>query len=191
MPVLEHREETHAAVAPAVEGDVLYEVIDGKVVEMPKMGAFEAELAFLLATWIDALARPRGLGRAVTEALFDLAPAVNRQRRPDAAFVSAERWPLRRRAPKAAAWKIAPDLAIEVVSPSNTVLEMAAKIADYFAAGVRRVWVVVPEPQQVHDYASPTSVTILTRADRLDGGEVLPGFGVDLAAYFGEPDEPA
>jgi Uma2 family endonuclease len=190
MPVLEHQEDLKASAAPVPGSDVLYEVIDGKVVEKP-MGALEVWLTKVFYDLANAHVAATGLGHVVFEMLFDLAPAVNRQRRPDLAFVSAERWPIRRRIPRTAAWKVAPDLAIEVISPSNTANEVVRKIAEYFAAGVRRVWVVYPEAEQVHDYASPTSVTILARADRLDGGEVLPGFGVDLAAYFGEPDEPA
>lgn len=78
----------------------------------------------------------------------------------------------------------APDLAVEVLSPSNTVDEIDEKIALYFAAGARLVWVANPKRRTFAVYRSPTDVQIFTEADTLDGGDVLPGFTYNLAKLF-------
>ena len=72
--------------------------------------------------------------------------------------------------PELAAWDVVPNLAIEVVSPTNTANGVMEKTKEYFEAGVERVWVIYPEFAEIYDYDSPTSVRILTRDQTLDGG---------------------
>ena len=115
-----------------------YEVVDGEVVENPPMGAMESILASLLQDLMGTIARSNGLGRVVTETLFCIDRARNLKCRPDLAFVSTARWPLRRPAPRTEAWDVVPDLAVEVVSKSNTADQIAMKIDEYFQAGVER-----------------------------------------------------
>ena len=79
-------------------------------------------------------------------------------------------WPLRRRVPRTEAWDVVPDLAIEVVSKTNTADQMAEKIEDYFRSGVRQVWVVYPGTRKIYLYDTPTSVKILQVGDDLEGG---------------------
>jgi len=159
----------------------LYELIDGRRVEIAPMGVHESWIASVLMFILQKHADPSQLGRAVVEALFDLGlPA--RQRRPDVAYVSTERWPYNRPPPRSqAAWHVVPDLAIELVSPSNTADEIVAKLHDYFLAGVRLVWVIYPDPGEVYVYESPQKISILTRADVLDAGQILPGFRLPLS----------
>ena len=76
---------------------------------------------------------------------------------------------------------------MEIISPTNSANEVLGKVEDYFACGVQRVWVIYPLFSKVYDYASATSVRILTRADRLSGGDVLPGFELPLSELFEEP----
>ena len=78
----------------------------------------------------------------------------------------------------------APDLAVEVMSPSNTAREMEEKVALYFGAGARAVWVFNPRKRTTAVYTSPTGVRVLNEDDTLDGGEVLPGFKLDLSELF-------
>jgi Uma2 family endonuclease len=167
----------------------LYEVVDGKVVENPPMGAFESTLASLLARWLAPYADENHLGLVVTETLFLIDPTGNLKRRPDLAFVSVERWPLRRRIPRTEAWEVVPDLAIEVVSLTNTADQVNEKIEDYFRSEVRQVWVVYPSTSKVYIFDSPTTVRILQVGDDLDGGFLLPGFRLPLAVLFGQEDE--
>jgi Uma2 family endonuclease len=115
--------------------------------------------------------------------LFDLV-ALNRRRRPDVAVVSYKRWPRTRRVPSTEAWEVTPDLAVEVVSRTNTAAEATKKLKEYFRAGVRVVWVIFPDPGEVHVYTSPKTVQILDRSDMLRGEPVLPGFRLAVSDLF-------
>jgi hypothetical protein len=115
-------------------------------------------------------------------------PETKLQLRPDLALVSFERWLRSRRIPKAPAWDVVPNLAIEVVSPSNSAYEVLGKIEDYFRCGVERVWVIYPTVSKLYDYDSPVSVSILTRDQTLSGGAVLPGLHLPLAELFENED---
>ncbi|MBI3329003.1 MAG: Uma2 family endonuclease [Nitrospinae bacterium] len=160
-----------------------YEVIDGVRVEREPMGAFETVLASWLCHLINSFAAGKKLGLAVNETLFVLNAARNLQRRPDVAFVSYARWPASVVA-REPAWNVVPDLAIEIVSPTNLAEEIDRKITDYFQSEVRLVWVFYPDSGRVYDYQSPTHVSILERTDTLDGGEVLPGFRLPIAQLY-------
>ena len=100
----------------------------------------------------------------------------------DAAYVSRERLAGVESFEKF--FPFAPDLAVEVLSPGNTVQEIDEKIALYFAAGSRLVWVFNSKRRTVAIYTSPFDVRILGEQDALDGGEVLPGFTLDLSKLF-------
>ena len=78
----------------------------------------------------------------------------------------------------------APDLAVEVIDTEDTVFEIDDKIALFFGAGSRTVWVIKPERRAVSVYTSPSEVQILGEQDRLEGGDVLPGFSYELAKLF-------
>lgn len=78
----------------------------------------------------------------------------------------------------------APDLAVEVLSPGNRRGEIEEKIALYFAAGARAVWVFNPTKKTVALYTSPTDFYVLNENDTLEGGEVLPGFKLELSKLF-------
>jgi Uma2 family endonuclease len=166
--------------------DLLYEVVDDQVVELAPRGAYEVWIATVLVARLATFATQHQLGRAVQEMLFDLTVATGRKRRPDVAFVSFDRWPLTRRIPRTEAWEVVPNLAIEVVSRSDSVDYIVDKVAEYFHAGVERVWVVFPSQEQVYVYDSPTSVRILTRTDELSGDPILPHFRLPLMELFEE-----
>jgi len=78
----------------------------------------------------------------------------------------------------------APDLAVEVLSPGNTVKEINEKIALYFAAGSRAVWVLNPKRRTAAVYSSPSEFHTLSEQDTLDGGDVVPGFRLELSKLF-------
>ncbi len=171
-----------------IPDDMLYEVVDGKVVEK-EMGASEVEIAGILGQYLGVFARTQRLGRALIECIFRIDKAKDLQRRPDVAFVSHASWPVRRRVPDVAVWDLVPDMAIEIVSPTNTADHVQEKIHDYFSAGVRRVWVVYPRQQEVYVYASPTEIQVLKSGQDLDGGDLIPGFRLPLAALFEDDPE--
>ena len=106
------------------------------------------------------------------EAGFQLAHDPDTVRAPDVAFVRAERFP-----PGGVKgfFQGPPDIAVEVVSPSDRASEVAAKVQDWLQAGCSMVWVVDPENRTVTVHRSRKDITVLTEADMLTGGDVLPG----------------
>ena len=98
--------------------------------------------------------------------------------------MTSERWSVRRRVPREAAWDVIPDLAVEITSPTDRIDDLMDKIDEYFAAGVRLVWAVYPKHRRIYVYDSPTSIRILQIGDDLDGGAVLPGFRLSLSTLF-------
>lgn len=168
--------------------DELFEVIDGQRVRTPPMGVFAVWIASEIHSYLAQFGRTHNLGRSITEALFHLPAPVNRDRRPDVAFVAFERWAKDRPLPPLDnAWDVVPNLATEVVSPSDTVEELQQKIKEYFRVGVQLVWVVHPLQSEIHVYESPTKIRALSRNDVLDGGAVVPGFKLPLIELF--PDQ--
>jgi Uma2 family endonuclease len=176
--------------ADVSEPDGLYEVIDGRIVEKT-MGVYENWLAAVMYGLLERKLDKTPIGRAVIEMIFDLRPHVNRERRPDVAFVSFERWPRDRPMPRARSWAVVPELAVEIVSLTNTAEEVAEKVEEYYKAGVRLVWVVYPGQSKVYAYTSTTEVRVLAAGDVLEGGDVMPGFRLPLPEIFEKAGVPA
>jgi Uma2 family endonuclease len=164
----------------------LYELVDGILVEKV-MGYPESALALILARILGNWVQPRRLGILAGEAGM-MRLTVGRVRIPDISFVSWGRLPGRRR-PRKPLPDLSPDLAIEVLSESNTDEEMTGKRQDYFASGTRLVWQIDPEKRTVDVYTAPDTFTRLDANSTLDGGDVLPGFTLPLAQLFAELDE--
>ncbi len=150
------------------------------------MSAREAVLASWLAQLLGPFTFTHKLGRVVVETLFTLDPNSGLDRRPDVAFVSSERWPLRRPVPTTNAWEVVPNLAVEVVSKSNLAWELVAKIREYFTAGVQLVWVIYPTEGQVYIYESPTRIRVLQGSDELKAEPLVPGFRLPVSILFEE-----
>ena len=177
-------------IAPVASDDdeVLYEIIDGQRIGLPPMSVLSVWIASQLLTYIGTYGRTQDLGRVLSEALFHLPLPADRNRRPDLAFVSYQRWAKNRPLPPLDnAWNVLPNLVVEVVSPTDRAEDLLQKVAEYLGAGVTVVWVIYPRCQQVYVYESSTNVRALTRADELDGGTVLPGFRLQLGELFLEP----
>ncbi|MCU0981677.1 MAG: Uma2 family endonuclease [Pirellulaceae bacterium] len=168
---------------PADE-EALYEIVDGQPVDLPPRSAYATWIASRLDHRLGPFVEEHGLGTVVTEMLFILDPRRNLRRRPDVAFVSAKRWPVNRALPESGDWDVVPDLAVEVVSPTDEFSDVVAKLREYFEYGVRRVWVILPEQSQVYVYESPTQVRILAAGETLSGGDLFPGFALPLASLF-------
>jgi len=167
------------------DDEALYEVIDGVRVELP-VSAENVILANELSYHVSAFARPRKLGRSVVEVLFELPlPDRSRVRRPDLAYISFDRWPQNRALPEPGNyWPVAPALAAEFISPSETGDEIIEKLRDYLDAGVRCVWVIYPHHRYVLEFEALGRVRGLTAADELDGKDFLPGFRIPVSSLF-------
>jgi Uma2 family endonuclease len=168
----------------AVQDEALYEIVNGQRVDIPPMSAYATWLASRLHIRLGPYAEDKGLGVSVTEMLFVLDAEHDLRRRPDVAFVSAARWPLDRALPRTGDWSVVPDLAVEVISPNDVFKDVLSKVREYFHYGVRVVWVIAPEEQQIYVYDAPAHVRILTGQDELTGGEVVPGFRMSLVHLF-------
>ena len=150
------------------------------------MGKLESLLAGAIIAILRDFILPRNLGIITApDGMMRLAPALFRA--PDIAFIAWGRIPGGRLSEKSLAEAI-PDLAVEVLSPSNTKAEMARKRREYFKAGVRLVWEVDPKARTVAVYEDPEQLRVLNIAHTLDGGDVLPGFLLPLSDLFGELD---
>lgn len=158
------------------ELDARLELSKGLLVREPQPEARHGAVVVNVLRALDAVARDRQLGRAVVEAGFLLTETPPTVRRPDAAFVSFGRWPAG--SLPDGFWPFAPDLAVEVVSPSNTAADMQEKVLQYLAAGTEIVWVVQPRTRTVEVWRPGLDVRVLREDDPLEGGGVLPGFGV-------------
>jgi len=176
---------TEKDVLESGERGVMCELVDGVLVEKP-MGYNKSALAAYLITQLNLFILPRNLG-VVTGEQGTVRLFAGLVRIPDVAFTSWDRHP-GRRMPRDPIPQLAPNLAVEVLSRSNTPEEMARKRRDYFTAGVRLVWLADPVGRTVDVYTSETQFSRLTVADVLDGGTVLPGFQLPLREWFGELD---
>ncbi len=160
-----------------------YELVDGELVESvmsEEANLIAAELLGLLREFV----KPRRLGLVIPEQTYRCFPDdPNRVRRPDVSFVLAEKRP---RGPRRRGHTpTPPDIAVEVVSPNDTVYDLGTKLADYASAGVPLVWVVNPLQRTVTVYtAGVPSPTLLGPEDELTGGDVLPGFACRVADLF-------
>lgn len=163
------------------------ELIDGVIVEKT-MGFIESLLASQFITILTAFVKEKKLGVVAGEAgMLQLFP--DQVRIPDVCFVS---WANLENSgfPEEAAPLMAPDLAVEVISPGNTQREMERKLEEYFEAGVRLVWYVEPREKKVTVYTRPDAAVVLGEADQLTGGEVLPGLVIELKELFAAPKAP-
>lgn len=168
----------------------MYELVEGRLVRMPGSG-FEASVvsARLLAR-IQIYVEDRDLGRVTgADGTYDLTrpgDAGATALVPDIAFVASGRLPSPGSPEYSKALRLAPDLVVEVVSPSQYRPEMAAKARRYLAAGVRLVWIIWPATQQVDVWrpgaAQPTAT--LSSGDTLDGLDALAGFTYPVASLF-------
>lgn len=138
---------------------------------------------------------PRGAGEVfAAETCFRLARRPDTVRCPDVGFVTADRLPL---GVQSGVFEGAPDLAVEVLSPSNSYNEMSRKTAEYLRAGGRQVWIVDPDARTVTTHTAGGLPRFLEGDDVLEGGDLLPGFSAPVAQFFaglaapGAGDEPA
>ena len=160
-----------------------YELIDGVPVEK-KMGAESDEVAVGIGALLLPYVRARGLGRVYgSQTGFQCFPGrAKLVRMPDTSFVAAGKLP-GDKSPDGYI-KVAPDLAVEVVSPKDTYEEVAAKVADYKSAKVRLIWVVSPKTRTVLIRRLDGTCAEVGEAGELSGEDVIPGFTCKVADLF-------
>ena len=163
------------------------ELIRGVLCETMPTGR-HGEIAALMSAELVVFARARALGRVTTSdagVLLERDPDTVRE--PDVAFFSAAKLPPGVRV--AGYSEVAPDLVVEIVSPSDSRREVHDKAHMWLSHGVRLVWVVHPETRTVDVYRADGDAATLSETDALDGLDVLPGFTCDVSAVFSPPEE--
>ena len=168
----------------ALPGDERAELVDGVVVMVPPASHTHGSVNIRLASRLAVHVYGEGLGEVYDSSTgFVLRRDPDLVRAPDVAFVTAARVPQLLHG-KPGSVVLAPDLAVETLSPSNTASEMQRKTDEYLRHGTRLVWVVDPEERTATTYALDAPVRWLGAGDALDGGDVIPGFSLPLAFVF-------
>lgn len=172
-------------IAMEVHHNRLFELVDGTLVEKG-MGYRESMLALILGRLLLDFIVPRKLGLMTgADGFYRLFPGLIRI--PDLAYASWDRIP-GRKVPVEPIPELIPELAVEVLSESNTKKEMERKRKEYLESGVRLIWLVDPKRRVVAVIKADGSKTMLDATKTLDGGDVLPGFTLDLRELFAELD---
>ncbi len=162
---------------------VRHELSAGLLLSEPLPGARHGQISFRIGALIDRFVQERGLGTIFgNDTGFVLARSPDTVRGPDVAFVTKERMAALGDLPTY--FPGPPDLAVEVVSPSNRPADVRAKVAEFLAAGTRLVWVVDPEKRTVTAYRSLLSPRVFTEEEVLEGEDVLPGFRLPVREVF-------
>jgi Uma2 family endonuclease len=166
-----------------------YELVEGRLVRMSPAGFDHGRLGSKLAAAIEVFVDQHGLGESVaseTGFLISTPKEPDTVLAPDAAFVSSSRVPPKGTKVRTGYLPIAPDLVVEVASPSQSRPEIEAKAKVWLDAGVRVIWLVWPSTRQVDVWTAGADplVRCLDESDELDGGEVLPGFKYSLSRLW-------
>ena len=165
------------------------ELVDGRVVFSMTVGFDHGRLATAIGAWFFNFVRPRGLGEVLIETGFrlrELPVRAGRVRGPDVSFVRASRVPPRSET-RRGSLRLAPDLAVEIVSPDEREEDLQAKIAMYFEAGVPIVWVVRPDPETIEVLRRDGSRIEFRTGDTLtsvEAGFDVEGFSLPLDELF-------
>lgn len=161
----------------------LYELDRGDLVRLPLSNFNSSHIAMKIGVALGSFAHAAGLGLvAGADGAFVLSIDPDTVRVPDVSFVRADRLPPVQ--DRNRFLRLAPDLAVEVVSPSDTTAETLDKVREYLDAGVRMIWVVQPGSRMVTVYAGDRTARVLYEEETIDGVEVLPGFTLLVAEMF-------
>lgn len=160
-----------------------YELIEGELRQMSPAGHDHGRIVMELAGPLHQHVKSRKLGKVYgAETGFKLQSNPDTVRAPDIAFIRQER--VAKVGRSKGYWIGAPDLAVEVVSPNDTVGEVEEKVEAWLKAGTKLIWVVSPKLQTVTVYRSLNDIAVLTVKDTLDGDKVIPDFQYAVAELF-------
>ena len=170
-------EQFEAFIYRPENADRRFELIGGAIAEALSSNR-SSRLAARFIRYLDAFVDEHNLGHVTAP---DGGYIVAGERYiPDVAFISLARQP---HLTDDAYYPAAPDLAVEIVSPTDSERQITIKVANYLAADTT-VWVVYPKDGEVYVYVPGAKVRILTKFDALDGGDALPGFSLPLSEIF-------
>ncbi len=160
-----------------------HELVDGELRTMAPAGGEHGGIVMHFGGRLATFVEDHDLGVMMSsETGFVIAGEPETVRCPDFAFVAKSRIP-QEGIPKGF-WKIVPDLACEVVSPSDTLFDVEEKVQQYLQSGVRLVWLINPKQRTVTVYRPGPIVRVLTIRDSIEGEEVIPGFSYRVQKVF-------
>jgi Uma2 family endonuclease len=175
---------TEAEIEALPDDGYNHEIVNGELVMSPKNNWFHGEVCIRLSTALKLFADQNRFG-AVWDSSTGFWMENLNCRAPDISFVRKERLHgLKRR--EARFFQGAPDLAVEILSPSNTRREVDERLRDFFSSGAQLAWVIDPDRELVEVCHSPTQRRLIGPGAMLDGGQVLPGFQYPVADLFKE-----
>ncbi len=160
-----------------------YALVKGEVIEMAPPGGVHGGIAVNIAIGLGSFVRQHDLGRVVVETGFRLESRPDTVRGPDVAFIAKDRVPAEG-LPRAF-FMGAPDLAVEIVSPSDSAGELEMKLSNYLSNGSSSVWVVYPDSQRVQVFRPDGSCRWYSEDSVIEEPELLPGFSLPLHEIFG------
>lgn len=160
-----------------------YELVKGVIHRMPPAGFEHGIRTVKIGRHLDVYVEKHKLGYVCgAETGFKIAQNPDTVRAPDAAFVRRES--IEEKGIPKGFWVGAPDLAVEVISPSDTYTQVAEKVDEWLNSGCALVWVVNPRRETVEVYKTPEDITVLRGDDILDGGDVIEGFQCSVKDIF-------
>ncbi len=159
-----------------------YELVAGVMHKMAAASYHHAKLANRFAHKLTTYVEAHQLGEVSGESGWVLATNPDTVRIPDAAFLVQRR--VTAEAEVAGFQRGAPDLVLEVISPTDSYSEVAAKVDEWLAGGARMVVIIDPRKHIIRVHRSKTEAVTLHAADTLDGGDVVPGWRLPVHEIF-------
>ena len=171
--------EAAPATTPGLpESDELYEIVDGERVEKVR-SAYAGWIAAELHDHLSAFLRGKSIGKSIPELVFVLDEERNLRRRPDVAFLSSEKWPVGAPPPPMGDWHVIPDIAVEVLSPSNRYEDVLFKLREYFHYGVREVWLISPAARVAQVFTASDKLRTFDVGESL-ASPLIPGWSIAI-----------
>ncbi len=160
---------------------VRHEISEGELITMAPPKFLHSRIARRVFKAIEAALDKSGSGEALAEAGYVLSREPLTIRQPDLSLLSQER--IQGTAPDDY-FEGAPDLAVEVVSPSHSAQDLEVKVEQYLHSGSKQVWVLYPNTKRVHVFKPDRQIRVLDETQTLDAGDLLPGFSIKIADFF-------
>ncbi len=167
--------------ASLARGTEQHELSAGELITMPPPKAFRSMIASLLLEVLQSYLRKQGKARAFAEAGYVLSRGPLTIRQPDVSVLSKARI---ESTDREGYFEGAPELAVEVVSPTDSAEDLQVKVDQYLQAGARQVWILYPKTKCIYVFRAGEQVAVLDASQTLEGGDLLPGFAVAVADLF-------